>query len=413
MQEASCEADLTVSCDIQKTSCDVQKASCGVPCDTQTESCGVQKASNDGEKVLCDVQEASCDVQEASCDVQEASCDVQEASCLATPSTINDDLAAKEEELLVVRQQWLRAEAKASKAEKENTLLKEKVREAEMRCSKAEKQLQQLKTGGQTSAPAWKVDANEIEVLKDEQLGVGGWGTVCVAKFRGLRVAAKCLHASIVSDHNLSLFIREINMAASVRHPNLLLFIGACLDGQPIILTELMPTSLRTVLGQSPLSCSQVTSLSTDIAMGLNYLHLVKPDPVIHRDVSSANVLLEPQGQEGWRAKISDFGSANFLRAVSTVAPGSYVYAAPEHVIPEQQSPKMDVYSFGILLLEMITGQFPDNVKVEVLLRALIWECAAALIRSCTEHNPSLRPTMDKVIESLPHLFKCTEIKRV
>ena len=343
--------------------------------------------------------------------MQEASCDVQEALCLVTQTSINDDLAAKEQELLVVRQQWLRAETKASKAEKQVTLLKQKVHAAEMKCSKAEKQLQQLKTGGQTSIPAWKIDANEIEVLNDELLGVGGWGTVCVAKFRGLRVAAKCLHASIMSDHNLALFIREINMAASVRHPNLLLFIGACLDGQPIILTELMPTSLRTVLGQSPLSCSQVTSLSTDIAMGLNYLHLMKPDPVIHRDVSSANVLLEPQGHDDWRAKISDFGSANFLRAVSTVAPGSYVYAAPEHVTPEKQSPKMDVYSFGILLLEMITGQFPDNVKVEVVLRALIWESAAALIKSCIEHNPSPRPTMGKVIESLPHLFECTDIR--
>ena len=379
------------SCDVKKPSCDVQKSSC----DMQEASCDVQKPS-------CDMQEAPCDVQKP-CDMQEASCDVQEASCDVTQVNINADLIAKE--LQVVKQQWLRAEERAMKAEHQTMLLKQRVRAAETKCLAVEKQLQQLQTTGQISTPAWKIDRDEIQILTDEQLGVGGWGIVCVAKFRGLRVAAKCIHASIISDHNLTLFSREISLSASVRHPNLLLFIGACVEGQPIILTELMPTSLRTVLGQRSLSHCQVTSLSTDVAMGLNYLHLMRPDPVIHRDVSSANVLLEPTDQDSWRAKVSDFGSANFLRAVHTVAPGSYIYAAPEHISPERQSPKMDVYSFGILLLEMITGQFPDNVMMDVLLRTLVWESAVEVIRGCIEHEPASRPAMSRVIERLPQLF--------
>ena len=84
-------------------------------------------------------------------------------------------------------------------------------------------------------------------MLTEELLGSGGYGEVRVALFRGMRVAAKCLHKIIASDYNLRLFSREMSIAAQVRHPNLLLFIGATSTrGQsPIILTELMPTSLH------------------------------------------------------------------------------------------------------------------------------------------------------------------------
>ena len=73
----------------------------------------------------------------------------------------------------------------------------------------------------------------------------GGWATVSVATFRGVRVAAKRIHDIILSAHNVSLFKREMNMAARIRHPNLLQFIGATIRGELIILTELMPTNLR------------------------------------------------------------------------------------------------------------------------------------------------------------------------
>ena len=71
----------------------------------------------------------------------------------------------------------------------------------------------------------------------DQELGRGGWAVVRVAKFRGLQVAAKCLHTCIVSDYNRHLFVREMSIAARVRHPNLVQFIGAMMEGEPIILT--------------------------------------------------------------------------------------------------------------------------------------------------------------------------------
>ena len=76
-------------------------------------------------------------------------------------------------------------------------------------------------------------------------LGKGGLGEVKVAHFCGLKVAAKCLHEVIISPYNMSAFSREMNIASKIRHPNLLQFIGATTEDNPIILTELMPTTLR------------------------------------------------------------------------------------------------------------------------------------------------------------------------
>ena len=97
---------------------------------------------------------------------------------------------------------------------------------------------------GREEQPHWVVRREEVE-LTEEVLGRGGWGEVKVAKFRGLRVAAKFLHDMIISEYNEQLFSREMTIAAKIRHPNLLLFIGATREGEAVILTELMPTSLR------------------------------------------------------------------------------------------------------------------------------------------------------------------------
>ena len=132
----------------------------------------------------------------------------------------------------------------------------------------------------------WMVERGEIQ-LTQRELGRGGWAAVKVAEFRGLQVAAKCLHAIIISDYNRQLFVREMSIAAKLRHPNLVQFIGATLEGEPVILTELMVSSLRAVLERGPLELAHITSIARDVARALNYLHLTRPDPILHRDVSS------------------------------------------------------------------------------------------------------------------------------
>ena len=193
-------------------------------------------------------------------------------------------------------------------------------------------------------------------------------------------------------------------MAARARHPNLLQFIGATMDNNPIILTELMPTSLRRVLEQgNPLTRRQLISIGSDVARALNYLHLTHPDPIIHRDVSSANVLLKQSG-DSYESKLSDYGSANFVRYTTTIGPGNPLYSAPEVNDPKQHSPKMDVYSFGVLLVEMCSGELFDDIDELIHTRVTDWQEIVSIIRLCTRHDPRRRPKAADLIQQLGQL---------
>ena len=259
--------------------------------------------------------------------------------------------AEREKEIAETRRQEAEREAIAREQELEDRAARAERRLSliEQRSTEREKQLQRLET-------QWVVERREIQ-LTGPELGRGGWATVSVAKFRGARVAAKCVHDEIISHHNIQLFRREMDMASRIRHPNLLQFIGATNVGEMVILTELMPTSLRRELQREYHMSPRLTiSIGLDVARALNYLHLMKPHPLIHRDISSANVLLTPLPNSHWIAKVSDYGTVNLLQRLDTICPGNPSYAAPEANDPNQQSTKMDIFSFGALLLEMLTG---------------------------------------------------------
>ena len=207
----------------------------------------------------------------------------------------------------------------------------EHVNELEQTLSTIQQTLDECK---QKVSRDWVISRDEI-LMTDICLGVGGWGTVLLGKFRGCKVAVKQIHELILSPHNRRLFEREMNIASRCRHPCLLQFIGATNDeGTPLFVTELMESSLRTLLEQQLLPTSDICILSVDIAQALNYLHLSKP-PIIHRDISSANVLLWRQGEQ-WRGKVSDYGTANFMQQIMTVAPGAMIYSAPEALTSNQ-----------------------------------------------------------------------------
>ena len=118
----------------------------------------------------------------------------------------------------------------------------------------------------------WVVERREIK-LTDTQMGKGGWATVFVAKFRGLSVAAK-IHNQIISPYNLQPFKREMDMAARICHLNLLQFIGATLEEEMLILTELMTTNLRREMEKKKhnyMSPGQAISIGLNVARALNY----------------------------------------------------------------------------------------------------------------------------------------------
>ena len=253
----------------------------------------------------------------------------------------------------------------------------------------------------QANSTHWVVRREEIE-LTGPELGVGGWATVTVAKFRGTRVAVKRIHDEIISRHNLHLFQREMNMAARLRHPNLIQFIGATMEGEMMIVMELIATSLRSQLkSEEYFPPKVVKAISLDVARGLNYLHLIQPDPIVHRDISSANVLLEQLPLNQWRAKLTDYGSVNLVRQLHTENPGSPAYGAPEASNPRLQSPKMDIYSFGALVLEMLTGRLPTPNDRPGMLRKVQHEQLLHLIRRCLRVNPEDRPSASDIISEL------------
>ena len=184
-------------------------------------------------------------------------------------------------------QQAQKAHQRAMSAEQELRLSRQQA-EVQLRGHLAQLTVEDIPQNPDYLKSSWRVQSDEIQVIEGRPLGVGGWGEVRVAMFRGVKVAAKYIHEAIISPHNIDLFIREMNIAACVRHPNLLLFIGASLEGsKPVILTELMQANLRSII--PTLLQDHVISIGTDVACALNYLHLMRPDPIIHRDVSSAN----------------------------------------------------------------------------------------------------------------------------
>ena len=260
--------------------------------------------------------------------------------------------------------------------------------------------VQEQAIAAEQRGPSWEVKEDELEVT-DQRLGIGGWAEVRVAK---LKVAAKVLHEQLIYDYHRRLFRREMDVAARVSHPNLLRFLGARLEGGMAILTELMPTSLRALVTGGPghhLPLQHIISIGIDVACALNYLHNMTPDPIIHRDLSSANILLQPTPNGGWLAKVSDYGTAHFQSQLQTENPGSPVYTAPESHNPGLQTPKMDIYSFGVVLVEMCTCQFPAPERRPELIQSIEYPQLVELIMRCLNEDKDRRPTAAQLIDIL------------
>lgn len=252
----------------------------------------------------------------------------------------------------------------------------------------------------------WFVSPDEVQLTQAE-LSRDSWSSIYVASYRGLHVAVKCFKGGTLTENNKTKYLKAMNIVVKARHPNITQFIGATLEPSLMILTELMPTTLKMTLRQGPLAKRQVLSVASDIAGALNYLHQWVPDPIIHRNISTSTTLLEPMGNNTWRAKISDCGSSNFTSHLCITSSSSTaqmsIFMAPEAKAPELHSPKMDVYSFGVVLLEMCQPAediAPTN-DLRPRLQRLTWIPMASLVRACTSAAPADRLSMNDIIKRL------------
>ena len=259
-------------------------------------------------------------------------------------------LQERDGELKEKTQQLKNAEEQLQGKDEEVSSLESRLEEKEQQVDELEESFsatrQALNRLSRQQPPDWVIPRDEIQ-LTEECLGTGGWGIVVKGRYCGCTVAVKQIYDSLLksSSYYRESFEREMNIASRCRHPCLLQFIGATNDeGTPLFVTELMETSLRALSEQRSLSPTEVSVISLDVAQALNYLHLKKPSPIIHRDISSANVLLWREADQ-WRGKVSDYGTANFKRDIMTACPGSRIYSAPE-ALTESQTAKVCVHLY-------------------------------------------------------------------
>ena len=239
------------------------------------------------------------------------------------------------QQLSNIQGQLREREGQLQEKDEENASLEEQLRTKQQEVNELEISLstaqQALSERPRQQSPDWVISRDQIQ-LSEKCIGKGGWGSVVEGKYCGCTVAVKQIYEVLLnlSPHNRELFEREMSIASKCRHPCLLQFIGATNDeGSPLFVTELMESSLRKLLEQRSLSTTEVAVISLDVARALNYLHQKKPRPIIHRDISSANVLLWRQADQ-WRGKVSDYGAANIMQHTMSVCPGAAVYSAPE-----------------------------------------------------------------------------------
>ena len=219
-------------------------------------------------------------------------------------------------------------------------------------------------------------DAPEVDCtvrLNDrDALGIGSYGKVVRAKIGKQHCAAKLLHDTmfLFNDPGLQNFVRkfseECRLLSRINHPNIVKYLGTTNDpktGRTVLLMELMHESLTKFLERSPesgpLPYYPQFSIAHDVALALKYLH---SRSIIHRDLSSNNVLLTADGI----AKVTDFGMSRLIEMTPkatplTQCPGTLAYMPPEVLLtPPQYSDKLDCFSFGVLTIQVATRQFPD-----------------------------------------------------
>ncbi|XP_047315293.1 integrin-linked protein kinase 1-like [Impatiens glandulifera] len=278
--------------------------------------------------------------------------------------------------------------------------------------------------------PEYEIDPKELDFTNSVDLTKG---TFCVASWRGIQVAVKKFE-DFSDEDKVKAFRDELELLQKIRHPNVVQFLGAVTQSSPMmIVTEYLPQGdLRAFMKlKGALKVTTAVRFALDIARGMNYLHERKPEAIIHRDLEPSNILLDDSGH----LKVADFGVSKLLRVTRTVKEDkplachetSCRYLAPEVFRNEEYDNKVDVFSFALILQEMIEGfpPFTDKPDDEVpnvyaskerpKFKAPAKNYSHGLrelIEECWNENPAKRPAFEKIILKLESIQKSIGHKR-
>lgn len=276
-----------------------------------------------------------------------------------------------------------------------------------------------------------ETDCLDYEILWEdltigEQIGQGSCGTVYHALWYGSDVAVKVFSKQEYSDDLILSFKQEVSLMKRLRHPNVLLFMGAVTSPQRLcIVTEFLPRgSLFRLLQRntSKLDWRRRIHMALDIARGVNYLHHCSP-PIIHRDLKSSNLLVD----KNWTVKVGDFGLSRLKHETyltTKTGKGTPQWMAPEVLRNEPSDEKSDVYSYGVILWELVTEKIPwENLNSMQVIGAVgfmnqrleiprdVDPHWVSIIESCWHSEPQSRPSFQELLEKFKDLQRQSNIQ--
>ncbi|XP_074284725.1 receptor protein kinase TMK1-like [Silene latifolia] len=265
-----------------------------------------------------------------------------------------------------------------------------------------------------------------IQVLKnvtnnfseDNILGRGGFGTVYKGELHdGTKIAVKRMECGVITGKGLNEFKSEIAVLTKVRHRHLVALLGYCLDeNEKLLVYEYMPqgTLSRFIFnwaeeGLKPLEWTRRLSIALDVARGVEYLHTLAHQSFIHRDLKPSNILLG----DDMRAKVADFGLVRLApegkASIETRIAGTFGYLAPEYAVTGRVTTKVDIFSFGVILMELITGRKAlDETQPEESMHLVTWFKRMHLNKET--FRKAIDPTIDLDEETLASVSTVAEL---
>ncbi|KAK6783269.1 hypothetical protein RDI58_021066 [Solanum bulbocastanum] len=249
------------------------------------------------------------------------------------------------------------------------------------------------------------------DISLNEEIGQGAFGVVYHGIWKGSDVAVKVFFGNQCGETTLLDYKKEIDIMKRLRHPNVLLFMGAVSSQEKLaIITEYMPRN------NPPLDLKRHLRMALDVARGMCYLHRRNP-PIVHRDLKSSNLLVD----KSWTVKVGDFGLSKLKHATFLTANsgrGSPQWMAPEVLRNEPSTEKSDVFSFGVILWELMTECIPwkDLNPLQVVgvvgfmdgrldIPQKLDPRVSAIILDCWQSKPELRPSFEDICRRMTDII--------